>query len=90
MPHQLEKFRDDYDALIGPIEELIFKFDQLPQALRLSFPGVYYKGGLEQAIEAAQNIVAEIDEFEEPEPEDDEPDAGTDDAVDDDDEDEEA
>jgi hypothetical protein len=74
MPHQLAPHRDAYDALIGPLEELIFKFDQLPQAARLAFPGVYYKGGLEQAIEAMQTVVSEIDEFEEPEAEPDEPD----------------
>jgi len=86
MPHQLEKFRDDFDALIGPIEELVFKFDQLPQALRLSFPGVYYKGGLEQALEAMQNAVADIDEFEEPDAEPDEPEAPDDDDTDDEEE----
>lgn len=86
MPHEQHAYREQINALIGPIEELIARAEEtLPMNVRM-----YVLGGLEQAKETLEDRVNEIDEYEEPEVEADEPDVEDDDAdEDEDDEDEE-
>ena len=67
MPHALEKYRDEIDALIGPIEELIAKIRDMPPAVVLSSVGNFTLGGLEQAKDTLEDAVISIDEFEEEE-----------------------
>jgi len=85
MPHQLATYRDDIDALIGPLEEIMAKLENLPKPARESYIGGYTAGGIQQAIDTLQDGVNEIDEFVEPEPEPEEPE--TEDADDEDEDD---
>jgi len=85
MPHALEPYRDDLDALIGPLEQVEHDFSEVRLAVQgLSIEEYIgdrryaYKadsrlwgvlGGLEQAMDDLRTLVAEIDQYEEPEPE---------------------
>lgn len=75
--HPLEAYRDDLDALIGPIEELIAKIDALPGSVRRHAVACYTLGGLGQAKDTLEETVKEIDEFE-PEADEEDLDAGDD------------
>jgi hypothetical protein len=87
LPHALNKYRDDIDGMIGPIEGLIAQFNELPKGVLKSYVGTYVLGGLEQAIETLESARCEIDEYEEPETDPVDPEEEDTDEADDDEED---
>jgi hypothetical protein len=69
MPHELDKYREYLDPLIGPIEELLAKIDAFPPGLKQHPLVGSLLGGLGQAKETLEDTVGDIDNYEEPDPE---------------------
>jgi hypothetical protein len=58
MPHPFFKNREEINALIGPIEELMAKADNLP-----GYVAGYTIAGLAQALETLEDALVDIENF---------------------------